>query len=142
MNKLKQEGNLFTGFLWSPLPKHQLKYELEFGENQRNLEDFAAPSTQQAQVQLEEVFYNRVMPPTLFKTNDFTFPFQQIVNTYGIPSYKEINPAIFTCVTFPFLFAVMFGDIGHGSALFVFGSILCLFASKIEIFVPSAAPLL
>jgi V-type H+-transporting ATPase subunit a len=39
--------------------------------------------------------------------------------------YKEINPAIFTCVTFPFLFGVMFGDVMHGALLFIFASILC-----------------
>ena len=40
-----------------------------------------------------------------------------IVDTYGVPAYKECNPAVFTGVTFPFLFAVMFGDIMHGSLL-------------------------
>jgi V-type H+-transporting ATPase subunit a len=48
-----------------------------------------------------------------------------IVDTYSIPKYKEINPAIFTTVTFPFLFGVMFGDVMHGTILFVFASILC-----------------
>jgi V-type H+-transporting ATPase subunit a len=38
--------------------------------------------------------------------------------------YKEVNPAVFACVTFPFLFGVMFGDMGHGSLMFVFGLIL------------------
>ena len=32
---------------------------------------------------------------------------------YGVPRYKEANPMIFTIVTFPFLFGVMFGDVGH-----------------------------
>lgn len=36
------------------------------------------------------------------------------MNTYGIPRYDEINPGLFTIITFPFLFGMMFGDIGHG----------------------------
>jgi V-type H+-transporting ATPase subunit a len=43
------------------------------------------------------------------------------VNTYGVPNYKEANPGVFTCITFPFLFGVMFGDIMHGSLLLAFG---------------------
>ena len=49
---------------------------------------------------------------------------QTIVNTYGIPRYKEANPALFAIVTFPFLFGMMYGDIGHGSLLFLFGCYL------------------
>jgi len=62
--------------------------------------------------------------PTYFETNDFTANFQSIVNTYGIPRYQEFNPAIPTIVTFPFLFGVMYGDIFHGSVLFLFSSLL------------------
>lgn len=70
--------------------------------------------------------------PTYFELNDFTFPFQEIVNTYGFARYQEINPSLFNIVTFPFLFGVMFGDIGHGLLLFSFGSYLVLSNEKIS----------
>jgi len=60
-------------------------------------------------------------PPTHFETNKFTYGYQEFVNTYGIPRYREANPALFTAATFPFLFGVMYGDIGHGSFLLCFG---------------------
>ena len=56
-------------------------------------------------------------PPTHFDTNKFTSVFQGIVNTYGIPRYQEANPALFEVIMFPFLFGVMYGDIGHATVL-------------------------
>ena len=60
-------------------------------------------------------------PPTHFTTNKFTYGYQEFVNTYGIPRYREANPALFTAATFPFLFGVMYGDIGHGMFLLCAG---------------------
>jgi len=69
--------------------------------------------------------------PTMIKSNDFTIPFQMIVDTYGIPTYKEVNPAYFSVVTFPFFFGVMFGDIMHGAILMTFG-IYLVFSKRQE----------
>ena len=71
-------------------------------------------------------------PPTHFRTNKFTDAYQEFVNTYGIPRYREINPALFTAATFPFLFGVMYGDIGHGSCLVIGASYLILTEKRSE----------
>jgi len=68
-------------------------------------------------------------PPTYFKTNVFTGSYQGIVDTYGIANYKEANPGLFTIITFPFLFAVMYGDIFHGSCLTI-AALLMLYFEK------------
>ena len=68
----------------------------------------------------------------MFRLNEVTWVFQEIVNTYGTPNYKEVNPSVFAIVTFPFLFGIMFGDIGHGFVLFLIGATLCLLSEVIK----------
>lgn len=72
------------------------------------------------------------MPPTYFKTTEFTEPAQVMVDTYGVPRYQEANPAVLTTVTFPFLFGVMYGDIGHGLCVMVMGLWLLIRANALK----------
>ena len=67
--------------------------------------------------------------PTFFDTNKFSEPFQEIIDTYGTPRYKEVNPGYFAIVWFPYMFGTMFGDAGHGLALLTFG-LFILFKPK------------
>jgi len=59
------------------------------------------------------------VPPTMFETSKVTAGVQELVNMYGVARYGEVNPAVSTLVTFPFLFALMYGDAGHGLILMI-----------------------
>ena len=111
LNKLKTDRSLYVGLAWCPDSMlGRVKSEVDYMKNDLN---FTGPQMWKRETKL--------MPPTFLKTNAFTAPFQQVVNTYAVPSYKEINPAVFTISTFPFLFGMMFGDVGHGTLLALFG---------------------
>lgn len=68
--------------------------------------------------------------PTYCRINDFTAPWQTVIDTYGCPNYKTANPAVITSITFPFIFGLMYGDIGHGTCLFCVGLLLAYMGPK------------
>ncbi|CAI9103744.1 OLC1v1002283C2 [Oldenlandia corymbosa var. corymbosa] len=88
----------------------------------KQIQDALQRATHDSSSQVGAIFrvlHTREAPPTYFQTNKVTSAFQEIVDAYGVAKYQEANPGVFTIVTFPFLFAVMFGDWGHGICLLV-----------------------
>ena len=63
----------------------------------------------------------RVVPPTKLKNSWILKPFELLVNLYGVPNYKELDPTIFLGLTYLILFGAMFGDVGQGAILFLAG---------------------
>ena len=40
---------------------------------------------------------------------------------YGLPNYSEFDPTTFIAITYTILFGIMFGDVGHGLMVMLFG---------------------
>jgi V/A-type H+-transporting ATPase subunit I len=65
-------------------------------------------------------------PPTLVSNNRFIRPFGELTKLYGLPHYDEIDPTPIMAITFPIIFGLMFGDLGHGLVLLFGGLIIGL----------------
>lgn len=72
---------------------------------------------------LEDTQDLREITPTIMKNFFLTKPFEALTRMYGIPNYSEIDPTPIIAITFPILFGIMFGDIGHGLTLIIAGLI-------------------
>jgi V/A-type H+-transporting ATPase subunit I len=66
----------------------------------------------------------KAMPPTKIRNNRFVKPFEELTKLYGLPKYNEIDPTPIMAITFPILFGLMFGDLGHGLLLLIGGLVV------------------
>ena len=66
----------------------------------------------------------RTKPPTLLRNNPVFRPFEMFVRMYGTPSYNELDPTPILAITYILMFGAMFGDVGQGALLAVFGFII------------------
>jgi len=48
-------------------------------------------------------------------------PFIGLVRNYGVPRYGEFDPTLLFAVSFIAMFGMMFGDLGHGAVIMLFG---------------------
>ena len=131
LNKCIVRDTFVDGQIWIPtseLPQVNSLLQNLFTQNEESQNKQNKSTAYLEDLPLDE----DSVPPTLILTNEFTDAFQQVVNTYGIPRYREINPGYFTIITFPFLFGIMYGDIGHGLILLLFAMYLCIFNKSLS----------
>jgi len=72
-------------------------------------------------------------PPSLINRSIFLEPFGRIVDSFGFPSYNEIDPTLFVMFSFMLLFGFMFGDMGHGLILLIADLIIYSIKDKIDV---------
>jgi len=91
------------------------------------VQDALRLAAEQANAQVGTIFQplpTSEQPPTFYLANKVQSAFQQIVEAYGIARYREANPAVFTIATFPYMFAIMFGDLGHAILMLMFAGFM------------------
>jgi len=59
--------------------------------------------------------------PVALTQSKWLKPIQDLVTTYGRPSYGELDPTLLVALTFPILYGAMFGDLGQGLVLMLVG---------------------
>lgn len=73
-------------------------------------------SSDQCEVYFSEPEFGET-PPTLLSNPGMMKVFENLVKRYGLPSYYEMDPTWLIFLTFPFIFGMMYGDVGHGIVL-------------------------
>lgn len=104
---------------WVPADRAEaLRRAVERATEGRAVVDLVVPES------LPEVAAGLVRVPILHRNPLLLRPFQRLVQIYGTPSYRELEPTAFFAVSFLLMFGLMFGDVGHGLVLFSAGFLL------------------
>jgi len=74
-----------------------------------------------------------VVPTIIKPVPRFFEAFEKLTFSLGYPRPEEINPVLIMAITFPFLFGIMFADVGQGAILLILGFILLYFRGKVDI---------
>jgi V/A-type H+-transporting ATPase subunit I len=64
---------------------------------------------------------NRKQIPSLVRFPRWLRPFTDLVTTFGLSSYHELDPTLVVTVSFLIMYGMMFGDLGHGLLLLLTG---------------------
>ena len=67
------------------------------------------------------------LPPVKLRNNKIFRPFEFFVDTYGMPSYNEMDPTMFVAITYTVLFGIMFADLGQGLVVSLVGLVMWKF---------------
>ena len=108
--KILQSGHLATVRGFVPQKKFQELNEKVTGMLERKV------------LVLKNEVPDSVDPPTKINHNRFIRPFEELTKLYGLPHYDEVDPTPLMAITFPIIFGLMFGDLGHGLIL-LFGGL-------------------
>ena len=112
LSQLTIEKMFFHGNCYAPKDKEEDILQV--------IESLASLPNSRVVAQLRSVSLGKEdVLPTKFSVPSFFEGAQEITETYAIPKYKELNPSPISMITFPFLFGVMFGDVGHGLLLLI-----------------------
>ncbi len=63
----------------------------------------------------------RMQVPSVMRHSWFLRPIAQLVKTYGVPRYGEIDPTFLFAITYIAMYGMMFGDVGHGLVIALAG---------------------
>ncbi len=64
---------------------------------------------------------HRQSVPSLIRSPRWLRPFEDLVTTFGLSSYEELDPTLIVTISFLVMYGMMFGDLGHGLLLLLAG---------------------